>query len=84
MKVVLHERGVPYKESDNASALIAHLRDAKLLPSYMEPTMYAVITPRNKSGGHGGGVEPLDPGEAEASTVVASAAGAIAYLHTKL
>lgn len=50
----------------------------------MEPTIYAVMLPRNKAGGHGGGVEPLDPGEAEASTVVANAAGAIAYLHSKL
>jgi hypothetical protein len=84
MKVVLHERNAPYKTGDNASTLITHLRGAGMLPAYMEPTIYSVITPRNKSGGHGGGVEPLDPGEAEASAVVASAAGAIAYLHTKL
>ena len=50
----------------------------------MEPKIFSVLTPRNKTAGHGGGAEPLDPGEAEAEGVVAAAAGAIAYLHTKL
>jgi hypothetical protein len=43
-----------------------------------------VLTPRNQTAAHGGGAEALDPGEAEASSIVAAAAGAIAYLHTKL
>jgi hypothetical protein len=84
MKVVLTERGLPFKENDSASVLIGHLRTAGLLPNYMEPTINAVITPRNKAAGHGGGVMAVDPGEDEAATVLASAAGAIAYLKKKL
>ena len=50
----------------------------------MEKTFFAVLTPHTKAGGHGSGPEPHEPGETEASDVVASAAGAIAYLYTKL
>jgi len=84
MKVVLTEHKIGYKPADTGKALFDLLERAGLVARYMEPTFFAVLTPRNKAGGHGGGVQPHEPGEAEASTVVASAAGAIAYLYQKL
>lgn len=84
MKVVLAEHQIAYKPTDTGKPLFELLERAGLVPKYMEPTFFAVLTPRNKAGGHGGGPEPHEPDEAETSTVVASAAGAIAYLHTKL
>jgi hypothetical protein len=84
MKVVLHERGVPFAATDSGQRLFDHLERAGIVPRYMQPTMFSVLTPRNKRAGHGGGSAIVDPGETEASTVVASAAGAIAYLYGKL
>lgn len=84
MKVVLTEHKIAFKPNDTGKPLFELLEQAGLVPKYMEPTVFAVLTPRNKAGGHGGGPEPHEPGEAETRTVVALAAGAIAYLHTKL
>jgi hypothetical protein len=84
MKVVLDQNRIAYNPHDNAKSLFDLLESAGLVPRFMEPKIFAVITPRNKTAGHGGGAEALDPGEAEAASVVAASAGAIAYLHTKL
>lgn len=84
MKVVLTKHKIAYKPTDTGKPLFELLERAGLVPKYMEPTFFAVLTPRNKAGGHGAGPEPHEPGETEAGSVVASAAGAIAYLHTKL
>jgi hypothetical protein len=84
MKVVLAEHKLAYKPTDTGKPLFDLLERARLVPKYMEPTFFAVLTPRNKAGGHGGGPDPHEPDEPEASTVVASTAGVIAYLHTKL
>jgi hypothetical protein len=84
MKVVLTEHRIASKPNDTGKPLFDLLERAGLVPKYMESTFFAVLTPRNKAGGHGAGPEPHEPGEAEAGTVVASAAGVISYLHTKL
>ncbi len=84
MKVVLDQHQLGYDHRDTGQALFNHLESANLVARFMEPLMFAVLTPRNKTAGHGGGAEALDPGETEAASVVAAAAGAIAYLHSKL
>lgn len=84
MKVVLDHQKLSYAKQDAGQALFNHLESARLVERFMEPLVFAVLTPRNKTAGHGGGAEALDPGEAEAASVVAAAAGVIAYLHSKL
>jgi hypothetical protein len=84
MKVALDCHQITYDQRDTGQALFNHLESANLIARFMEPLVFAVLTPRNKTAGHGGGAEALDPGEAEAASVVAAAAGAIAYLHSKL
>ncbi len=81
MKVLLDERGVPYdKGQDAAQKLFDHLVNAGIVPRYMERMVLAPMTPRNKAGGHGAGAIPHNVAVADAESVVASAAGVIAYL----
>ena len=84
MKVVLDQRKIAYKATDTGKPLFDLLEADGLVPRFMEPSIFAVLTPRNKTAGHGGGAEPLDPGKAETESIIAAAAGVIAYLHTKL
>ncbi len=81
MKVLLDEHGTTYdKAHDTAQKLFGHLKDAGLVPPYMERTLLASAQPRNKTAGHGAGAIPHNVSVAEAEAVVAAAAGAIAYL----
>lgn len=84
MKVVLDQRQLAYDPRETGKPLFDHLCAAGLSERYMEPLIFAVLTPRNKTAGHGGGAAVHDPGETEATSIVAAAAGAIAYLHTKM
>jgi hypothetical protein len=64
MKVVLDQRKIAYKATDTGKPLFDLLEANGLVPRFMEPSIFAVLTPRNKTAGHGGGAEPLDPGKA--------------------
>lgn len=82
MKVVLDQRAVPAGRRDTAQPLFDHLVNAGVVPRRMERLVLAAATPRNQTAGHGAVAHDPDP--AEAGSVVASAAGAIAYLHSHL
>lgn len=84
MKVVLDARGITYGPRDAAQRLFEHLVQARLAPRHMERLVLAAATPRNQTAGHGAGAVPHNPDPAEAESVVASAAGAVAYLHSLL
>jgi hypothetical protein len=83
MKVILDHRHVSYDERATAQALFdALVLDG--LPRYMERTVLAPMTPRNRKGGHGPGAVPHDVSDAEAEAVLASCAVAVRYLHSLL
>lgn len=84
MKVVLDERAIPYGSGDAAQRLFDHLAEAGVIPSFLERLVLAPAAARNQTAAHGAGAVPHDPGSAEAESVVASAAGAIAYLRSLL
>lgn len=84
MKVVLDERQVPYDRRDAAQALFNKLEGAGVVPRRMEKLVLAPSTPRNQTAGHGAGAVAHNPDPSEAESVVASAAGAIKYLHSRL
>lgn len=84
MKVVLDERQIPYGPRDAAHALFNALEGAGIVPRRMEKLVLAPSTPRNQTAGHGAGAVAHNPDPSEAESVVASAAGAIAYLHSRL
>jgi hypothetical protein len=84
MKVVLDQRQVPYAPKDAAFRLFERLEAAGVVTRNMEKIVLGAATPRNKQGGHGAGAVAHNPDPAEAESVVASAAGAIAYLHKQL
>ncbi len=84
MKVVLDERQVPYDRRDAAQALFNKLEGAGVVPRRMEKLVLAPSTPRNQTAGHGAGAVAHNPDPSEAESIVASAAGAIAYLHSLL
>jgi hypothetical protein len=84
MKVVLDERGIEYGGGDGTKRLFDRLVAEGIVPHYMENVVLAAMTPRNRSGGHGAGAtaHAVDPDAAQA--VVASGAGAISYLASRL
>jgi len=84
MKVVLDERRIPYDARGGAKRLFERLVEERLTPSYMRCIVLAPTMPRNQTAAHGAGAIAHDPTPAEAESVVASAAGAIAYLHSLL
>lgn len=85
MKVLLSEHGEPYDaENDAATALFNRLENANLVPRELERLVLSAATPRNKWAGHGAGAVAHNPTPAEAESVVAGAAGAIAYLQKLL
>lgn len=84
MKVVLDEHGVQRDPRDAARRLFDRLEGAGIVPRHMEYLVLVVMTPRNRLGGHGAGASPHSVDPEEAATVVAGAAGAIAYLATRL
>jgi hypothetical protein len=79
MKVVLAEHQMAHGTRDAAQALFNHLEGAGIVPRRMERLVLAAATPRNQTAGHGAGAVAHDPDPSEAESVVASAAGAIAY-----
>jgi hypothetical protein len=84
MKVVLGRHNATYSEGDTASPLFEHLEQARIVPRYMQNLVLVAMSPRNKLGGHGAGDAPHDVDPSVAASVVAGAAGAIAYLATCL
>jgi len=84
MKVVLDQCQIAYSPRDAAQALFNHLEAAGVVPRRMEKLVLAAATPRNQTAGHGAGAIAHNPDPSEAESVVASAAGAIAYLYSRL
>jgi len=85
MKVVLEGKGVPFdKQRDTARKLFDLLESTGIVPRHMEYFVLSPMTPRNRRGGHGAGSIAHAVDLAEAEAMVAGAAGAIAYLATKL
>jgi hypothetical protein len=84
MKVLLDERAISYSPRDTAQRLFDHLVNGGVVPNRMERLVLAAATPRNQTAGHGAGAVAHNPDPAESESVVASAAGAIAYLHSLL
>lgn len=84
MKVVLDQHAVSYEPTSTAHPLFKHLVDADIVPRRLERLVLAASTPRNKTAGHGAGAIAHNPEQAEAESVVASAAGAISYLRSRL
>jgi hypothetical protein len=84
MKVVLTECGYSHKETDTARPLFEGLVEAGIVPGFMERIILGASSPRNKRGGHGAGDLPHDVPQAMAEAALASAAVAIAYLHSRL
>jgi hypothetical protein len=85
MKVLLDEHKVPYDRiRDTMNPLLDHLVDADVVPREMQDVVLGPMTPRNRWGGHGAGAAPHDVSVEEAESVFASAAVAIAFLHTRL
>lgn len=84
MKVVLDVHGVTYQLGDTAQPLFNHLERAGIVPRHMEKLVLVAMTPRNRKGGHGAGAEAHVVNPDEAGAIVAGAAGAIAYLATRL
>lgn len=84
MKVLFTQRGVPYDEKDTAFKLFDNLVTAEIVPQFMQYSVLAAASPRNKRGGHGAGEAPHDVPQAMAEAVLASAAVSITYLHKLL
>ncbi len=84
MKVLLTQRGVQHDEKDTAFKLFDNLVNAEVVPQFMQFSVLAAASPRNKRGGHGAGEVPHDVPLAMAEAVLASAAVSIAYLHRLL
>lgn len=84
MKVVLESHGVPFDAGDTALPLFNHLEAAGVVPRHMEKLVLVAMTPRNRKGGHGAGAQPHAVDAAEAEAIIAGAAGAIAYLASRL
>jgi hypothetical protein len=84
MKVLLTQRKVPYDEKAAAFKLFDSLVNAGILPQFMQFSVLAAASPRNKRGGHGAGEVPHDVPQEMAEAVLASAAVSIAYLHKLL
>jgi hypothetical protein len=84
MKVVLGRQSAAYDQGDTASRLFEHLEQAGIVPRYMQNLVLVAMSPRNRLGGHGAGDTPHDVDPDEAASVVSGAAGAIAYLATRL
>lgn len=84
MKVELGYQHIAYDRRDTASRLFEHLERAEIVPRYMEHLVLVAMSPRNNRGGHGAGDTPHDVDPDEAASVVSGAAGAIAYLATRL
>jgi hypothetical protein len=84
IKVTLDEHQVTYDEKDAAQALFDHLVAEGIVPRYMGRIALGAISPRNEKGGHGPGATPHSVPVEEAEATLASAAVAIAYLHTQL
>ena len=83
MKAVLSQRGVEYNEGDTAFPLYDRLVAAGVVPEFMRFSVLGAASPRNKRAGHGA-EEPHEVGQELAEAVLASAAGAIAYLQKLL
>jgi hypothetical protein len=84
MKAVLRHRAVAYGDKDAAFKLFDALVAGGLVPEPVRSCVLAPASPRNKVGGHGADEAPHDVPQAMAEAVLASAAVAIAYLHTLL
>jgi hypothetical protein len=84
MKVLLTQRGAPYGENDTAFKLFESLVTSKLVPQFMQFSVLATASPRNKRGGHGPAEMPHDVPQEMAEAVLASAAVSIAYLYKLL
>jgi len=80
MKVLLTQRGERYDERDTAFKLFEHLVSSGIVPQFMQYSVLAAASPRNKRGGHGAGEVPHDVPQEMAEAVLASTAVAIAYL----
>jgi hypothetical protein len=84
MKVLLTQRKVAYDETDAAFKLFDDLASAGILPQFMQFSVLAAASPRNKRGGHGAGEVPHNAPQEMAEAVLASAAVSITYLHKLL
>jgi GNAT superfamily N-acetyltransferase len=80
MRVLLEDRGIAYAPGDAAQKLFNRLESAGVLEHYMERTVLASATPRNKVAAHGGGAVAHVVTVEQAEAIVAAAAGAITYL----
>jgi hypothetical protein len=59
MKVVLDELGVAYqRDRDTAFVLFDHLKDNRLIESFMKDIVLGTVTPRNRRAAHGAGQQP--------------------------
>jgi hypothetical protein len=76
------QRGVRYDENDSAFKLFDNLVSAKIVPQFMQFSVLATASPRNKRGGHGPGETPHEVPREIAEAVLAS--GAVTYLHKQL
>ncbi len=77
VKVLLAQRGIKRDEKDPAFKLFASLVAAEIVPHFMQFSILAAASPRNKRGGHGAGEAPHEVPPAIAKAVLASAAVAL-------
>jgi hypothetical protein len=84
MKVLLTAHGDTYEPADAAAKLFGRLKDAGHVEPSMERIILGTSMVRNKKAGHGAGEVPHDVPLEMAEAAIASAAVAIAFLHSRL